>query len=148
MSLRLGKSNNGSESKREDFGKIWTARGIARVYVWRRRTNKSALRRGEKGSLMRNGSGYRENGRLNCANHNKGSPGENHNQLFTLFISCLHTLVRSVAGNCSGLRAHEKSSWHFDFLRFLFFWGVQCSSSGLILPGRAKDNSSCRRYYT
>ena len=67
---------------------------------------------------------------------------KNHNQVFTLFISLFNTLVRSLAGNCGRLRAHEKSSWHFDFLSFntperlsivklLSFWiCVQSSESG------------------
>lgn len=67
---------------------------------------------------MRNGSGYRKEIDWKCTNHNKENPTENHNQLFTLFISRFNTLVRNITGNCSRLRAHKKSSWHFDFSSF------------------------------
>ena len=71
------------------------------------------------GSLTRSNGGYREKLNGIVQTITKNGPGENHNQVFTLFISCLNTLVRNIAGNCSGLRAHKKSSWHFDFSSFL-----------------------------
>lgn len=72
------------------------------------------------GSLTRSNGGYREelNGIVQTITK-KARVGTNHNQVFTLFISCLNTLVRNIAGNGSGLRAHKKSSWHFDFSSFL-----------------------------
>ena len=36
-------------------------------------------------------------------------------QLFTFYDSCSKSLGRFLAGNCNGLRADKKSSWHFDF---------------------------------